>query len=373
MTKYFLILIFNLSLNSNILNLPEFGLEQYQPIIVNGQVLPNMPSSNHQQPEERYKVIESMLKNYKRPFTMLDIGAAQGYHSLMAAWQFPDSVFVMLEGNNNAYPKQGDSLLSICINNTQLNNIIHLNKSIYIEDLLNLSKCEHFDVVLVLNILHWLGGQWKSAIDVLMYLGDNIIIETPPAEESEEKRQIIAYLQSLGAKKIAEVPRHVGIDKVSPMFLLKSDKSKSLEKSTWLKNDTQDKERDYRIVSNFTEKFLKKIDTEAKPYKEVIAPWHPGINLITFKMYNGAYPLTDTLKQELFNWKDELHTDWQPNNFIVQGNKLKMIDYISEFCANVKTEAYTYNRYNKMLKFLESTDPKTIEMLFSEIVGSSRG
>src|SRR3990167_10755266 len=160
------------------LDVTKYGYEQYQYVVVNGHVLLNMPPTNGQQPEKRYEILEQFLKLYKRPFTMLDIGAAQGYHSLRAAWDYPDSVFVMIEGNNPSYPLSGDQLLSICKCNTKLDNIIHLNKPIYINDLIELGKCEHFDVVLALNIIHWLGSDYKQVIEALLTLGDHIIIET---------------------------------------------------------------------------------------------------------------------------------------------------------------------------------------------------
>lgn len=370
--KYFLFVIsFNLIAQSNLLDITQLGVEQYQNIVINGNILANMPPTNGQRPEKRYEVIKPFLQLYKRPFTMLDIGAAQGYHSLRAAWEFPDSVFVMLEGNNPAYPYQGDQLLSICKCNTELNNIIHLNKDLYLNDLIRLGECEHFDVVLVLNILHWLGDEWESAADALLYLGDNIIIETPPAHESARCKNIIQYLESLGAEKIAEVPRHVA-NKKSPMYLLKSDKAKTLKRSTWITSPEISSIREYIIISDFSEKKLRKLDVTHEPYTEVIMPWDPGINLMTFKMYNGAYPLAETLKEALYRLKDEPHNDWRPNNFIVQGSCLKMIDYNSIYFSNEALLPTTYARYNKMLKLMEETDPKKIVALFYKIADKPR-
>ena len=345
------------------LDVTKYGYEQYQYVVVNGHVLLNMPPTNGQQPEKRYEILEQFLKLYKRPFTMLDIGAAQGYHSLRAAWDYPDSVFVMIEGNNDTYKLAGDQLLSICKCNNKLNNIVHLNKKVIVDDLIHMGKCEHFDVVLAFNILHWLENRWREAIEALLTLGDNILIETPPSEESNKCKEIIQYLERLGAYKVAEVPRHVN-NKASPMYLLKSDKSKNLTWSTWL----HQKGISYEIISDLYEKKLLKSDGCEK----VVTDWCPGINLITFKMYQGAYPLVDILKKEVERLKDEVHNDWMPNNFIVQGSKLRMIDYSSSYFVDAPTKPETYNKFTSMLHFLDAKNSEEAKNLFSEVALASR-
>lgn len=362
---FFILLCVNIfSETCNLLDVTKYGYEQYQNININGQVIENMPPTNGQQPEKRYPIIKSILELYERPFTMLDIGAAQGYHSLMAAWQYPESVFVMIEGNNNSYPMAGDQLLSICKCNDQLKNIIHLNKPVVVSDLQKLGSCEHFDVVLALNIIHWLGPDYKETIDAILTLGDNIIIETPP-EQEPIKKEIILYLNQIGAELLSLVPRHTGKDAWAPMYLIKSEKAKVLKKSTWI-----GKEREYEVISDFKEKKLKKIDDCSGEL--FLTDWVPGINLITFKMYMGAYPTTKTLKNEVSRLKDAEHNDWNPNNFIVQGNQLKLIDFNSSYFKNSALYPETYFRLNAMLKFLEAKSDDEAKMVFWVVVNSAR-
>lgn len=297
----------------NLLDVTQYGYEQYQHIVINGKIVDNMPPTNKQQPEKRYAIIKKFLDQYQRPFTMLDLGAAQGYHSLKAAWHYPQSVFVMIEGNNHAYKLAGDQLLSICKCNDKLHNIIHLNKSLIIDDLVRLGECEHFDVVLALNVIHW-QGNWKKAIDAITQLGDNIIIETPPAAESDQKREIVEYLQKRGATLIAQVPRHAMNNlKNAPMFLIQATGPKKLRNASWLQP-----KGNYEIISDFKAKKLKKLDNG----KEIITPWIPGINLMTFNKYQGAYPLAETVKDKITQLKKEVSANLVPNNIIVQGNKL---------------------------------------------------
>lgn len=347
----------------NFLDVTKHGYEQYQHIVINGKIVENMPPTHGQQPEKRYEVIKKTLDLYKRPFTMLDLGAAQGYHSLKAAWQYPQSVFVMVEGNNSVYRMAGDQLLSICKANDRLSNIIHLNKSLYIDDLAQMGKCEHFDVVLALNVIHWLGNDWKRAIHALLTLGDNIIIETPPAQQSAKTKDIISYLYSIGAELIAEVPRHTDAKNKAPMFLIKSTKAQTLTQSTWFSAKGP-----YEIISDFHNKKLKKRDKGT----DVITDWLPGINFITFKMYQGEYPTAQTLKNEIELLKDTPHNDWAPNNIIVQGNKLTLIDHNTSFFAQAATKPTTYRRLFYMLKFADAKKPDDIKKLFYSIIGSTR-
>lgn len=361
---FFILLIYSLHVISNMVHdITKYNNELYQYVVINGKILDNIPPTNGQQPEKRYEIIDQFLDQYKRPFTMLDLGAAQGYHSLLSAWKHPESVFVMVEGNNAAYRHMGDQLLTICKHNNKLNNIVHLNKQIIISDLVSLSECEHFDVILALNVIHWLGNNWRQAVDVICSLGDNIIIETPPAVESKKAEQIINYLINKGAELIAYVPRHHTPNSKAPMFLVRNKSVRKLARPTWLVN-----RQSYEVESDFYKKKFKKIDAG----QEVVTDWIPGINLITFKMYNGAYPLVDTLKQQITLLKDEEHTDWNPNNFIVQGNSLKMIDYNSSFCAHYATKPRLYGKFNNMLKFIEAVDRKSVEAAFWKVIRAKR-
>ena len=99
------ILLYNLFSNvDGLYDLKSEGYEQYQDILVKGEIV-EKASFGKRYAEERFKIVNSILEKYQRPFTMLDIGAAQGYFSLRAAELYPDSTFVLLEGSNKAYPQ----------------------------------------------------------------------------------------------------------------------------------------------------------------------------------------------------------------------------------------------------------------------------
>lgn len=311
-------------------DITKHGHEQYQPIIINNKVVKE-PTHNHTHYQERYEHIQSVLNRFNRPFTMLDLGASQGYYSFRTAHDY-DCVCVMIEGNNPSYPMTGTQLQQLCELNTDLDNVILLQKPLNIPDMQRLSECEHFDVVLAFNIIHWIGPEWRKGIDAMLNMADHIIVETPPqetnksAEENHKRQAIMDYLVSKGATVIGKVQRHTS-QVYSNIYLIER-KKECLERRTWLKPIMSGKT--HKLISSYDEKKLyKKCDIPANYY--MTSDWLPGINLITFKMYDGSWPTASMLIEDMNNMskqqKYKSHTDWMPNNFIVQGNNLEMIDF----------------------------------------------
>lgn len=148
----------------------------YQDIIVNNQVLsrgvgPDCPS--------RYEAIKQVLRLYQRPIKVLDLGASNGYFSLRIAHDF-DALCVMIDLSNR--------LCDICHHNDQIDGIIYLKQTLSLESLRWLNSQEHFDVVLALNIIHHL-NPCEEILNVIFELGDTVIIETPPANDSRVNRK----------------------------------------------------------------------------------------------------------------------------------------------------------------------------------------
>lgn len=350
------------------LDIAKLGYEQYQDIFINGEVV-QRANYNHNDCSVRYELLNTILSNYNRPFTMLDIGASQGYYSFRAAFSYPDSVFVMIEGNNKHYPLIGSQLLDLCKANSSLNNIIFLNKLLEIEDVRRLSECEHFDVVVALNIIHWFGDSWKNITDCILKMGSIIVIETPPQEpglshgDSLIRDGIEQYLLSKGARILGKVPRHTSNSIMSTIYVVESNKN-YLERKTWLTPLLA--EKTHMIIIDFNQKKLhKKVDYPANTY--LISDWIPGINLVTFKMYSGAFPTADKLKSLLFTVRDEFHNDWLINNMVLQGNKLSLIDFNDPshkpIDSGVRNISFEGNIFENHLKLMDVSDPAIVELV----------
>lgn len=282
----------------------------YLSIILCTVTLSNIQGGNTD--DHRYSMIQTFLNQYERQFTMLDIGADQGYYSLRTAHDY-NAVCVMIEVDNPLLDLQaGEQLLSICKKHCDLKNIILLKKLFTPADLKHLSECEDFDVVLALNFVHKFGQQWQEAIEAILHLADHVIIEIPSDRIDIEKYILAKGGYFLGA--VADTGLNV--------YILKSSK-KSLLRKTWLRLPM--KKNMYTIESSFIHKNFSKPDSCSKNTLQV-SPWLAGINLVTFKMCHGVYPTKETLQESLLSITDVSHTDWLINNMIIQGDNLIAID-----------------------------------------------
>lgn len=348
--------------NRNFFDITKYGQEQYQDIIINNVVV-KKASGNRRDNQLRYQIIKKVLDRYQRPFAMLDIGASQGYYSFRTAHDY-DCVCVMIEGNNPAYPKVGSQLLNLCKANTSLKNVILLNKQIFPQDLKRLSECESFDVVLALNIIHWFGANWKDVTDAILNMGDNIIIETPPQEDIISKEEnvfrktIEEYFLSRNACIIGEVPRHTS-DKMAAIYLIEGEKKKT-ERKQWLTPKTS---LDHlTISSNYKTKTLtKKLQHDSGLQ---VNEWHPGINLMTFLMYNGTYPERKQIKLAITEIIDQTHNDWTVNNMILQGNKIRLIDWNDPSHGPDGGRRSTPHVLKAHKRLIGLKDPKKVERYF---------
>lgn len=295
--------------------------EIYQDIIINGQIV----KEGVKNCDQREPYIEALLNKYNRPFTILDIGASQGYFSIKIAQKYPHAHAIMIEGDAT------NQLPEICKRNTVLHNLVVLEKFITVEQLEQLAQCEHFDVVFAFNVIHHFKDKWQQAADAILRLGDHILIETPPigchtAANSPIIPRIVEYLDSNeSGKVIGKVPRYgrlglPGPDQKYANFYLFEMHKNILEKSTWGSTHL----RYYPIISTFNEKNI------FKPRLNKIIPWKPGINLWTFKHLHGTYPDPRVIENEIKRLAQIPHGDFVPWNIIIQGNALDLIDYEEE-------------------------------------------
>jgi hypothetical protein len=352
-------------------DIEKAGYEQYQDLYIRGQVV-KKASYGERFMGQRFDIINSVLKRYSRPFTMLDVGAAQGYFCFRAAEMYPDSVFVMLEGSNPAYPKISEQLVSICNLNNHVKNVIWLNSPIVVDEMDRLSSCEHFDVVLALNIFHWFPDNWKQLFSALRNMSHILIVETPPIEDraTEEqiakRKEIHQYLAPLAKETLQGVPRHTNPSAYTTYYILEKESPFELKRTTLLHPDYGD--RDHHVRYTYDSKVFCKKDRMA-PFATYETTWQPGINLLSYLMFNGAFPLRNEIVHLLP--KDELHRDWMPNNMILQGKKLVLIDRDDD---KNRDNANVYNKQlrKKVEKFLFRKGSKEVKRAFFSLLRSDK-
>lgn len=310
---YLFLFIILLPINAYI-DIAKLGYEQYQDIIINNKIV-QKANFNHHDCHTRYNIVQSVLKQFQRPFTMLDIGASQGYYSFRTAFDYQESVCVLIE--TDFFPLAGTQLFDLCKANTILKNIIYLNTSLTNDKIKRLGECENFDVILAMNVLHHIEpNNWRETADLIMKLGKWVIFETPPSEDHTKKSDIEKYIEAKGAIALGKAPRHCSqTGAMATIYLVKSTEDQQIKSNvyyTGLRDDT------YAIISTTEEKYLIKHNSKIL--------WVPGINLVTFKMLDGVYPEAETLCKALDDAVDYNHTDWSFCNMILQGPKIAMID-----------------------------------------------
>lgn len=149
----------------------------YQDRYIGGRVV----SSGTRDCEDRYAAIAAALSSCQRPFTLLDIGANQGYFSFRLAAEL-GAICIMVE-------KQ-DDLLHNCLADGG-DGLILLKRRITARELVWLERNEHFDVVLCLNVIHHFGWRWRSATRAIFKLGDDLFIENPPNDDSGSRGRLV--------------------------------------------------------------------------------------------------------------------------------------------------------------------------------------
>jgi len=282
-------------------------MAQYQDIIINNKV-----KKGQRDCAPRWEVIKNALKErYDRPISVLDIGANFGYFSFRIQEEFPGSVVTLIES------KHAKRLIKLC-QETDAEDTIVLDELINTEQLNTLAGCEHFDVVLGLNVLHHIGDVEKS-FDALERLGDTLIVETPnPQDDGACGQKNLDYLYEKVMSEyniIGEFKRHTS--NVDSPIGIKDVKKTTLNKRYW---DSKPYKNNITIESTGnTKKFHHKEKNETRD-------WIHGINLRTYQYLNGQYPSRKTLAKNIKNINSTLHEDLNPWNLILKGSEIVPID-----------------------------------------------
>jgi hypothetical protein len=229
--------------------LRKYSHSIYQDVLVKNQII--AVGTDHC--ALRYDLIKPILSHYDKAFSVLDLGAAQGYFSFSIAQDFPQSSCVMIESNNTSYyANHGDMLFDLCLMNDHLQNIYYLNKRVNLSDLSYLNANEHFDVVIAFLVVHLMEPNLQAQISIiesLLKLGDNLILEVANDVAVVHTSYVEFLSEKWDCDYLGEVKRH------------KDPKSTSTGKLFWFR-------------------------TKSSPMKK-----HLSITRQTFLQLNGVYPI----------------------------------------------------------------------------------
>lgn len=263
----------------------------------------------------RYSALCTLFGRYGRRFTMLDLGAAQGYFSVRAAEQY-DCVAVMVD-------ERDDGLLDIC-RRSQLDSLVFLDARLDLETLRMLGSCEHFDVVLAMNVLHHVDAPAAELVAAVCALGDNVVIETPPPGDINacggERHAALHEAVGESCKHVmATTPSHVTHSVLRELRLGVQAKTR-ITRSYFDYPDGMPP-ADVAVASSYLHKEV------SIPRKRERRPWVAGINLRTYQLLGGVWPPTEMVAE----WIEETpittpHGDVRPWNFILDGSQVVLID-----------------------------------------------
>ncbi len=267
---------------------------------------------------ERLELLRPILDQYKRRFTVLDLGAGiEGYQNIGAeiAREY-DAVCVMVE-RDWVREKFIESRRTIV-----------LKHNARLDDLVDLAACEHFDIVLALNFLHWApANEWRSWADVVIELGEKAFIQLPGeydydqvgclpgASWLDEMRYYIAqqYNPTLVGETV-QFPKHAP----RPLWLI-SDKRMS-HKLTKTHMDAHENSSRTEIYADNQRVICY--------HKGQWRGWIPGMNLSNLVGMNMVWPEKERVVELLKSYKlpPTNHGDIVLHNFVFDGEELHLVD-----------------------------------------------
>lgn len=260
--------------------------------------------------EAGYAILKNIAMRYKRPFTMLDIGANYGYFCTRLAEEF-DCCCVAIEPESDFAQRFFEE--------NENHKVILLKHEFTARSLRRLAESEHFDIVLAYGVIHWLPMDPIQSLFALRDLGDHVLIELPFEEDGKtvghKKMQAFERLPFASYPIVGHMNSHLVMGRRKVILV---EKPKKLLTRKHVLNATPIQ---LQIESNPTEKIA------IHPNRQTTSPWVNGINLMTLLAHDCRYPDFAYLKQCLQTMPiPEQHGDIRPWNIIFDGQRTTLID-----------------------------------------------
>lgn len=260
---------------------------------------------------ERYAIVHQFCMQYSRPFTVLDIGAAQGYFGARLTEDFPDCAVVAIE--KEAPPSDIPE------------RVLWLSREFAAGDLWTLSEVEHFDVVLAMSVIHHFDAPQEFVVQAMESLGDHLIIEFPVEENACNPHRVKELVSVMPATRgwlnLGFGKSHLQEGQTRPIWLSNNPKCRLTRSYI----GTHRTELALLIASNFKTKKAWFWD------KDETRDWYRGINLCTFRHFGGVHPTPDRIREQLraarARFLQRLHRDIAEWNIIIQGDDVQLVDY----------------------------------------------
>ncbi|MEC3885211.1 class I SAM-dependent methyltransferase [Halobacillus sp. HZG1] len=142
----------------------------YQDLWVKGKLV----KKGQRECANRYEKVKEKMKGWSDPFTVLDLGANNGYFSYRIAEDFKVPVTMIEE------KKEARKIYDMNENP----NVTLINRRVEVQELKELCKNKKFDVILALSVLHHFDN-YEEVIEVLFAHSKHLFIESSALEEAD--------------------------------------------------------------------------------------------------------------------------------------------------------------------------------------------
>ncbi|NGX40003.1 MAG: hypothetical protein KR126chlam1_01343 [Chlamydiae bacterium] len=271
-------------------------------------------SESRLQSRESSLPIRPLLDLFERPFTLLELKPQKTKNCEKIARDY-QCAYVSLG-------KQ-ETLLPLTEISEVADQLTILKADPTADRLINLSECEHFDIVLADSLSF---SFVKANLKRLLELGDYLVFTVPSHLKEKAFRKHFGALQEKNflflmrdEKGITpfyfDDQRAFETSNGSELLCVVHTPKKKLIRNHYLNA----RFREYFIESSFEEKTL----TKERGHSH----WCPGINLCTYKMLEGVYPNAEQIREGLLTTRYIDHPDLAPYNVVLNGAEPILIDW----------------------------------------------
>jgi hypothetical protein len=213
----------------------------------------------------------------------------------------------------------------------QPKNVIVLRpKPLSFDILEKLSGCEQPDITVIHDIPvdKFKLKNYPILIEIGLRLGDYLIMDVCESVYLHKFKGKSTLIKTVDNKN----GRYFVFSKCNPGFMISRWTTKAEDISPSSVTRKACSAFTYNVISDFNQKIFEKsyftLNAETQlcdKYTDRFG-WAKGINLVTFVILSGIYPLPNTLLQQIRSWHSLNHNDLVMSNIIIQGTELYPID-----------------------------------------------
>ncbi|MDP3066237.1 MAG: methyltransferase [Methanobacteriaceae archaeon] len=185
---------------------------QYQDIIINNKLI----RKGDRDCDRRYSAMKPFLERYKQDghFNVLDFGANCGYYTWMIKQDYPNAQITMVEGK--------EIIKDIYELNNQVKGVKLINEFIHLNELKEMAKTKHYDLILLLSVLHHFNEDvLDDLIDTFIQMGTTVLFEIDEPDHPNYRRLEKPVYEAVMKKKPIQI--NTWIDLERPMYYYSKD------------------------------------------------------------------------------------------------------------------------------------------------------